>query len=224
MSLDMRKRRRQVAWICFEPYLDQAQLIESIKILEQHYQQDSISNMIAYISKICSEFAIDALIKKTIYGQFHQLMEQESVLTIDPLTLIQNSTLETTPNAKHKAVAETLATPDTKPAYYVVLAKFLTLIVNAVSEPSEFFTILIEMADEEDHCDSTILNAWKNTPNEFDWLETLPEDCYHSLVHLVYTVLCELSGPIAADEYFHKAIQICQGLPEAKQFSIARLL
>jgi hypothetical protein len=82
---DINKRRRQAAWICFEPYLAEEQLFKAIHILERGYQTDSVSNSIAYIGRVCLEFDIGSEVRKLLYGQFHKLMSEGADLRIDSL-------------------------------------------------------------------------------------------------------------------------------------------
>jgi hypothetical protein len=44
------------------------------------------------------------------------------------------------------------------------------------------------------------------------------------IVHQTYTVLCDMLGPVAADNLLHKAISHCEQLPSAKWFAPRRFL
>jgi len=83
-----KRRRREVAWICFEPYLSEEELLKSIQMLEREFQADSISNLITYITRICSEFGIDSGIRRPLCSQFHEMMSQDTEMLIDPIALL----------------------------------------------------------------------------------------------------------------------------------------
>ncbi|MDD5273982.1 MAG: hypothetical protein PHU14_14855 [Methylovulum sp.] len=170
----MKKRRRQVAWVCFEPHLPEAQRLEAIQILEQSFQQDSISNLIAYVTRICSDFGIDAGIRKPLYGQFHEMMGHESDLQIDPLSLLhekappiapETEALVSVPEAITQIeadVAKVEITPNTSPPSIVAIlpptptndvplhakmfAHFIEQLLNYLPNKSDFFEALGELS------------------------------------------------------------------------------
>jgi hypothetical protein len=238
MNNDMRKRRRQVAWICFEPHLTENQLITAIQISEHSFQQDSISNLIAYVTKICLEFDIDATTRKSLYGQFHELMSQENDLLIDPLVLINerepekptSSTVAPEPTALQQLENESPTSAKstaTLPPHTIMFSYFMHQLIAYLPKQAEFFEILIELSQHKKLSTKIIaadVNAWTANTEDFQWTEALAEKRLADLVQLVYTALCELLGPIAADDCFHKAIAFCEQKPEARQFPPSRFL
>jgi hypothetical protein len=235
---DINKRRRQVAWICFEPHLAEEQLFKAIHLLEQGYQTDSVSNLIAYISKICSEFDIGPEIRKSLYGQFHKLMSEGTDLRIDPLSLAfeKNQSKSQQKPAASKPVqasqvpalslVERLEQQDKTvalPPHTVVFSCFMSQLIAYLPEKSALFEILMELAkNKKDSIDH--ISRWASNPDDFNWAEGLDEKVLANWVHWVYTAFCEILGPITADEYFHKAIAVCEQKPESRQFSPCRFL
>jgi len=65
---------------------------------------------------------------------------------------------------------------------------------------------------------------WLNNPSSFGWSKNLSQQTLARLVHLVYMSLCEVLGPIAADDCFHKALIKVEQIPEAKIFSPSQFL
>jgi hypothetical protein len=251
MSNDMRKRRRQVAWVCFEPYLSEEELLKSIQILERSFQTDSISNLIAYISRVCADFGIDTQVRKSLYSKFHEMMAEETDLLIDPLSLMRDKEparsasklpeYKSAPIQPKPAPAIPLepksvpieSTPlDNRrefPPHTTVFINFMQQIIIYLPEKSILFIALIEFSkgkkqDAQEKEIAVLVGRWANNPDNFDWAEGLDEKVLARLVHLVYTGLCELLGPIEADESFHKAMAFCEQQPEARQFSPARFL
>lgn len=230
MNNDMRKRRRQVAWICFEPHLSEAQLIQAIQMLERSFQLDSVSNLIAYVTKICSEFEIDTSIRKSLYSKFHEMMAEDTDLLIDPLSLIfeqepSNSVHETKPQAPALTAAQHQS-PDAPP-HILVFTHFMQHIIDNLSEQEDFFETLMALAKLSKTTTKKLempVKIWTDNPTSFLWAEGLNEQMLADLVHLAYTALCELLGPISADDVFHKAIAVCEQKPEARLFPPARFL
>jgi hypothetical protein len=235
---DINKRRRQAAWICFEPYLAEEQLFKAIHILERGYQTDSVSNSIAYIGRVCSEFDIGSEIRKSLYGQFHKLMSEGTDLRIDSLALAlkKNQAKPRQETAASKPVqaspapvlsmVEPLEQQDkaaSLPPHIVVFSYFMIQLIAYLPDKPALFEILMELTKNKrnsvDH-----ISRWASNPDKFDWAEGLDEKTLASLVHRVYTAFCEIMGPVAADECFHKAMAACEQKPESRRFSPARFL
>jgi len=239
MNSDMKKHRRQAAWICFEPHLAEDQLIKAIQILEHGFQLDSVSNLIAYVTKICSEFSIETATRKSLYGQFHELMMQETDLLIDPLSLVlekkhtkpipialSSSVAERQPNPANVAPAPAKP-PIILPLHALVFSHFMHQVIAYLPEQTEFFETLTDLSRKKRTGTKIIeahVNSWAVNPGDFQWAESLTEKMLADLVHLVYTALCEFLGPIEADEAFHKAIAMCEQKPETRHYHPSRFL
>lgn len=90
-----------------------------------------------------------------------------------------------------------------------------------VPERSTFLQILKELSldkkqGKKDWADN--VSRWLDSPDNFAWAVGLDEKALAGLVHLVYTSLCEILGPVQADGYFHKIIAHCEKMPEAAYF------
>lgn len=235
---DIKKRRRQVSWFCFQPYLSEEQLVRAIQILERDYQIEGMSNLVAYVTRICSEFGIDMQSRIALYGQFRELMKEEAALSIDPLPFVverghdevwqkqAEPTLSTPKIDSARSVADLTAAPSL-PAHTVIFVHFMKQVYTHLPEKSMLFQVLKELSLNKRHGKKDTadkVGRWAGNPNNFSWAVGLDEKTLASLVHLVYTGLCEILGPIHADECFHKAITQCEKLPEAKAFSPSRFL
>lgn len=248
MTKDVKKHRRQVAWFCFEPYLTEPQLLKAIEILEQGYQTDSVSNLIAYVSKICGEFGIGAEIRKELYAKFYDLMSKDVDDLIDPLLLVEaerqaqfassesklmrkpvGTDIKLPPQASMASQALGIAEPTSEsvkpelPAA-VVFVGLLEHIVEYVSDQTEFIALLSDVTKSQSKEIQQLIGRWSVKLIEFDWVTGLSEPILAEIIHCVYTVLCEMIGPVGADNVFHKAIAKCQQIPEAKQFPPTRFL
>ncbi|SJM96509.1 hypothetical protein [Crenothrix polyspora] len=231
---DIKKRRRQVSWLCFQPYLSEEQRVEAIQILDRDYQTEGMSSLIAYVTRICSEFGIDMSNRIALYGQFRELMKEETVLSIDPLSFgverdhdeLRQKQAEPKLSPFKTDPADSTVAPKLT-AHTVIFIYFMKQVYTHLAEKSALFQVLKELSldkrqGKKDMADN--VNRWAGNPNNFAWAVGLDEKTLASLVHLVYTGLCEILGPIHADECFHKAIAQCEKLPEAKAFSPSRFL
>lgn len=249
MSIDMRKRRRQVAWICFEPLLNnEDSLLKAIQILEQGYQVDSVSSMIAYITRICNDYGIQNDVRKSLYSQFHELMASDTGLLIDPISLLQEKEqLKAAPKpvAQPEKPAATMTTqaapPPPQPAAQEeappstpnlplpawMFAYFIEQLLFYVPDKLNFYESLSELAKNKKFSTKKMdmqISQWLSDTKSFAWTESLPEKDLADIIHLIYTVLCDILGPISADESFHKALAKCEQTPQARQFSPSRFL
>jgi hypothetical protein len=68
------------------------------------------------------------------------------------------------------------------------------------------------------------IEIWAISPQNLRWLLTFDEKKLAELTHLLYVCVCEVAGPVEADQVFHKAIAVCELRPEAKKFPPSRLL
>lgn len=239
MNHEMRQRRRKVAWACFQPFLNEQQLMESVQILERGYQTGSVSNLIAYISKICTEFEIGGEIRKSLYSRFHQMMFENTDLLVDPLALAQDNR-QTTPSQKTAEpsplpVAPPAATPAPQPSIpeepaalplpVLIFSYFMQQIITGLADDADFFPIMLEhvKGDTQQNKQSfDLIMQWADNPDKFDWATALNEKVLADLVHVAYTTLCDILGPINADNAFHRAVAYCEQKPEARQFPPSR--
>ncbi len=180
MNHDMRQRRRKVAWACFEPHLSEQQLVESVQILERGYQTDSVSNLIAYISKVCTEFGIDGEIRKSLYSRFHQMMLENTDSLADPLTLAQGK--GAIPSEKTAEPSPTPPTPITPapaasspeepepPLPVLIFSYFMQQIIASLANEADFFPIMLEhVKDEKQHNNKSadLIMQWAESPDKF---------------------------------------------------------
>lgn len=240
MNHDMRQRRRKVAWVCFEPHLTEQQLIESVQILERGYQTDSVSNLIAYISKICTEFGIGGEIRKSLYSRFHQMMLENTDSLVDPLTLTQGNRQTavskkpaepTSPASVVVAAATTTAPPlpvpdePALPLPVLIFSYFMQQIIADLADETDFFPVMLEhVKDDKQQGKKNVdlIMQWADSPDKFQWAIELNEKILADLVHAAYTTLCDILGPINADSAFHKAVAYCEQKPESRQFLPSR--
>ncbi len=226
MTMDMRKQRRQAAWVCFESYLSEEQRVQAIQILEHGFQLDGTINLMAYVAKICMEFGIDLPTHKLLYGKFRQLMSEKPELsTIDPLSLVLENSPELDSILAAKALPETSLADI--PAYNVVFASFMRPVLEHTPNSIELFSMLTELVADKKLKSQDLagyIAQWLVNPSNFVWSESLEQATLTRLVHLVYMALCELLGPVAADDCFHTALAICQRRPEARIFPPSQFL
>lgn len=234
--MDIEKRRRQVAWLCFESYLSDEQRLESIQILERDFQSDGAVNLMAYIAKICMELGIDLQNHKTLYSKFHQLMAEPTELSvIDPLSLVQQEPQVASFVVDSVVIeaSEPLSAPELTqretppPAYAVVFATFARFILEYTPNKMDLFVTLTEMVVDEKLKSQDLASyiaQWLHNPMNFAWSESLSQEALTRLVHLIYMALCDIVGPVAADDSFHRALAVCEQQPEARVFSPSQFL
>ena len=220
--MDMKKHRRQAAWLCFEPCLSQAQLVQSIQILEHEFQLDGTINLMAYVAKICMQFDIELQMQKTLFNTLHKLVSQKIELSdIDPLSLLIAEQI------LHVEVVNNISESDTKilpdaPAYTLVFISFMRLVIDYTTDKKELFSMLSELVTDKKLKSQDLtsyIEQWVSNHYNLLWSENLSQQTLTRLVHLVYMALCEVSGPVAADDCFHKALVICEQQPESRFFS-----
>lgn len=225
--MNIEKHRRQVAWICFESYLTSEQRVQAIEILESGFQLDGNINLMAYVAKVCMDLGIDLQNHKTLYSQFHQLMlDTTELLTFDPLFfLLQKEQGEVVSQAAAELIDSPLQVDI--PAYTVVFASFMSAVLNCLPNKIELFIILTELVGDKKLQSEDLegyIEQWLNYSSDFAWSESLTQQTLTRLVHLVYMGLCELLGPVAADDCFHKALMACERVPEARIFPPSQFL
>jgi len=241
----IKKHRRQAAWLCFEPHLPETQRIQAIQILESGYQTDSISNLIAYVNKVCTECGIEGQFRKSLYTRLHQLMTEDLPLSIDPLTFILEiqPPVEQRPKLAEPELRQPIAKPVIEepklasidptveksplPDRIVIFVCFVKHVLDNFPETTAFFTIIEDELKDTKQVPkelAELMSHWLKQVDDFAWAESLEENILAHAVHLIYMGLCETLGPIGADEVFHKAIASCEQLPEARRFSPARFL
>lgn len=232
--MDIKKRRRQVAWICFEPYLAEEQRLQAIQILEHSFQIDGAVNLMAYVAKICMKLGIDLQNHNMLYNKFHKLMSEPTELSVmDPLLLIYKKDQESSTFEKNSAVKlveldeKPFFTQQQKPAYSLVFATFMAFVLEYTPNTIELFSILTELVADKKLKSQDLENyisEWIKTPTNFSWSDELNQQTLTRLVHLVYMGLCEILGPVATDDCFHKALVMCEQKPEARLFPPSQFL
>lgn len=119
-------------------------------------------------------------------------------------------------------------TPRKLPAHTVIFSLLLYQILElSKCSHNEFFDALKESALANIKQTETMLMLaveWSANPNSFKWAYDVDETVLHQFVHVIYTCLCDLLGPVEADLCFHKALSSCEKRPEARQFSPAKFL
>lgn len=222
--MDIKKRRRQVAWICFAPHLAEEKLIASIKILEHGFQLDGGVNLIAYIAKVCMELGIDLQHHNKLCSQFNTLLAESTELAVqDPLLWMQQESSGVKSGSSFPDISKQVE----KPAYALVFIAFMRYIIEYTPNRIQLFAMLIELAMDKKQASQELtgyIMQWTEKPNNFAWVENLNQQVLTLLVHLVYMALCELLGPVAADDSFHRALTTCEKIPEARIFPPAQFL
>ncbi|MDD5271862.1 MAG: hypothetical protein PHU14_04000 [Methylovulum sp.] len=242
---DMKKHRRQVAWVCFGPYLSEGQLIAAINILEEGFQNDSVSGLITYITRVCSEFNIDTATRKNLYGQFHELMGQPSTLAIDPLDIVKEreAAAIAAPPPMPEPVADVAgqvpqppalptatslgSLPDDAPPHAWLFSHFVGQLLLSLPDTADFIDALTELSRNKKYSNPDIekqVDGWLNDIGNFLWTTRLSEQNLEALMPLIYTAICEALGPIVADDYFNNALAVCEQTPQASQFAPRRFL
>lgn len=227
MELDMKKRRRQAAWICFEPYLSQMEKIQAIQILEQEFQIDGAIHLLAYVAKICLDFGINLKYRNKLYEQFEALLVGLDDNAIDPLFVISNNpSLIKEPSIIEPSVSTEKTTIELE-VHVTVFIMFIRYILDYCPDKLELFTELFDITtDPKSRVEFLIepVTLWMNDPYNFNWSYGLSQSTLTNLVHLVYTSLCEMLGPVTTDDYFHKALKYCEHQPESRLFSATQFL
>lgn len=224
MTTLTRKRRRQAAWLCFEPYLSEDQRIDAIRLLENSFQTESTMGLIDYVNKVCSDFKIDSTLRKNLYLHLNQLLSTQINHDFDPLTVVlakEAIPLAVTEEPVAKPV-ELKVSPQMK-----MFATLLYQVYSACQEQTEFYEMLAELAKEckTNRKDMEMMaSTWAGNVYSYRWAASASLEMQTQFVHLVYTTVCELLGPVNADNVFHKAVVECSKLPEAKQFPPQRFL
>jgi len=236
LTMDVKKRRRQAAWACFESYLSEEELIQAIEILERDFQVDGAINVIAYVAKICMELGINLQDHKSLCSRFDELMSATAAPMInDPLSLVHRK--KRVEPAKKPVQPESIIVDEVPlaepketsitPAYNLVFISFITSVLEYTPDQNELFIMLADLVTDKKLKSQDLaefIEQWTNTPNSFTWSEELNQQTLTRLVHLIYMGLCEVLGPVAADDCFHKALAICERKPEARLFSPSQFL
>lgn len=207
--MDIKKHRRQAAWLCFEPCLSQAQLVQSIQMLEDEFQLDGTINLIAYVAKICMQFDIQLQMQKTLFNTLHKLVSKKTELsTIDPLSFLIAEQIPHIEVVNNISESDTKTLPDA-PAYTLVFISFM----RYITDKKKLFSMLSELVIDKKLKSQDLriyIERWVGNHYNLLWSEDLSQQALTRLVHLVYMALFEVSGSVAADDCFHKAVVICE--------------
>ncbi|MBT9098643.1 hypothetical protein KFZ76_13120 [Methylovulum psychrotolerans] len=232
--IDMKKRRRQVTWQCFTPHLNEAQLIKTIQILEQNFQNDSVSSLIAYITHICTEFNLDTTVRKSLYGQFHELMAENNTLPDPLLSLQQPSTgtavapAESTPednaitSPAPSAEPDSTALPNDISVQAWMFEYFASQLLANLPDPMDFFDALWELSINKTTTSRETeeqIAQWLNNTNSFLWAIGLTEQNFAEIAQLMCTALCEALGAAHAGQHIQNTLEKCEQTPQARHFS-----
>lgn len=235
MNDETRQRRRQAAWFCFQPHLAEDHLLEAVELLEQQFQFDGVSILISYVSTVCNQFNIPKDIGKSLCVKFFELMAHKSIqLPQDPLILIDEKRQNAIRQQELQAAAEKAKQTEVPPpvaevaAHSVIFICFLKQIVKEKFADELTLIRLLKLccsADKNlDPSLKTAIEGWERTPQNLRWILPFNERQLAELTHLLYLCVCEVAGPVEADQVFHKALTVCEQRPEAKKFPPSRLL
>lgn len=234
MNDDIRQRRRQAAWFCFEQHLTEEQLLEAIGILEQQFQLDGVGVLISYVSTVCAQFNLGKEVGKALCVKFFEVMANREIkLPTDPLLLIEEKRFSAIRQQEQQAAAEKAkeaAPPPVEeiPAHSMIFMSLLKYLLKEVFTDEMVLIKLLKLCCEQDkkiHKDiKAAIDNWQLNPQSFRWVLPFSESQLAEVTHLIYVCLCEVSGPVEADQIFHKAIAVCELRPEAKKFPPSRLL
>ena len=231
---ETRKLRRQAAWLCFTPYLNDAQRLEAIRILEQSYQVDGVIKQIHYISAVCKRYGIDDNTRKTLNLEFHQLLTEPLDSVPDPLSMLPDGTvmpatvIDSTDNDVKAKPAPTAAKSRRPPlpARILVFSQLVFQVQDACSFKDLFTTLRYLVNEGPNPCLNLVgcIERWSEKPGNFSWALKLEERELKQFVHLLYTAVCDVLGPVEADRCFHKALAACEKRAEAKEYPPANFL
>lgn len=216
MMMDAYQRRRLAARACFKPYLNPAQLDEAIRTLDLGYQTDSPTAMIGYVKLISTQYGIDEVTRKALHSQLYQLLQQ-------PLSYFETPAIaEPAPPAETKAIEDQTppANPPVQSPPHVNLFTILAQQIVSQCDSVELLEIVCDLCKSQKQPLDTI-KRWQARPDDYSWAVELSPAALTTLVHWLYTAVCELCGPIDADRAFHEALATCQKHPDAKQFAPA---
>jgi hypothetical protein len=157
-------------------------------------------------------------VKKKLIEQKTEKLEKEKIETIDNVFKDRDMAVQQTETTVEQKI---VLVPN------LVFASFMSSVLTYTLNKPEVFEMLAELvADKKLQSQdlAAYIEQWNNDATSFTWAESLDEETLSRLVHLVYMSLCEVVGPIVTDEYFHKALAICEQQPEARIFSPSQFL
>lgn len=222
------KKRRQAAWLCFEPYLKVEQRLLAIQMLEQGYQVEGMMNQINYIGAVCARFGINEKQRKSLNLSFYRLLSEMPASAIDPLPMLQKSlsgTVDSNRNMISGSSDQNSAESTSKlPPHTLVFCQLLYQVQDYCNK-NELFEALkyvTRSGPKQEHVFSEMVECWAEKPDNFSWALQLNESELKQFVHLLYTGVCDALGPIEADRCFHAALAVCQRRKEAKEYPPTR--
>lgn len=234
MNDEIRQRRRQAAWFCFQPHLSEDKLVTAIELLEQRFQFDGVNILISYITEVCNQFDIPKDIGKTLCVKFFELMAHKSIkLPNDPLPLVEEKRFtairqqEQEAAKKQQKQAATPPVEEIAPHSMIFICLLKLIIKDSFADHTELIKLLKCCCERDKKINNIVkiaVESWQQAPESFRWALVLDVDKLAELTHLLYICVCEVAGPVAADQAFHKAIAICEQRPEARKFPPSRLL
>jgi hypothetical protein len=241
--------RRRAAYAALSPVLDEAALIDALRLQHVSMRGESVSDIIRYIDTVADRQRLDAVVRKKLYdAYFRALRLPEEQLPVDPWPLLglDEPVAATPPSPPPPSPAPVPAPPPSlppapqpAPAPPVTLppeqAICAELLRGALGEVQRFHAgeianlrssalDLLARTRMDGLLRRLLREAWAD-PLRHHWvLAGVPADELGKAVHLLYVALCEALGPVEADQVLTRAVRIAEQHPAARQFSPRRLI
>lgn len=237
MKKDKAQLKRQACRATFEDILGSEQLLQAVNMLETDHLGNDMASLIGYVNRVGEKFGIDATTRKTLYPKYYTYLNTPDIeLPEDPWILLQQQTpyngkLYRQPaspagNAYISAPAERTV-EDENPEMRVFTYFIGRLLTHFPQDRNDLLGEARLFANKEksfSELDKEEIIAWLEDADHYQWNFVLAEATMSALIHLFYVILCDRLGPVEADRLFHRVLDDCKQLPEAKLFAPTRFL
>lgn len=229
-------RRRCAAYMTLAEVLEGEQLMRALWMLEERDQTADKMTFIGFVGVTAELLGINSNLITTLYSKLNQnLTLPDLELPDDPMPQmlefrgIGNSTSKvnssaniaaTTQNSK-KLANKIKGTPE-----MTVFVAFISCIVSETGFPKVAkYPFFKEVFKEEitrislDKDSLEQMNLWLEALHIKVFKKNISAEKLSSIIHSLYVTLCEVFGPVKADELFNQAINMTCKLSAAKLFS-----
>lgn len=247
-------RRRRAAVATFGARLSRPRLLQALWLLEEHFQGSTMSTLIAFINRVADLNGYEREQRRQLYIEFYShLTRPDSELPADPVDemhlhppdRLESMLGETAPDAaagtgpihaaqgpRHAPVQRAAPPPPAPPPPAAGTVVFRTLtegLRDALRrrDGGQMLAFRQRLAQklEESGLSLGTMDAVRRWSEDGGALpDGIGRDEMAAVVLLLYVVLCELLGPVSADEMLYRTVERVDQLPEAVEFPPRNLL
>ena len=212
--MDLIQRRRAI-YTGMRAYFDDHELYEAITLWQKDYADKPKYALSVFVARCCSRPELKTQRSKILGAIFDAMDLPDAALLPDPFDGNKGAV---------KLPAKTEHVQDSKTRIFVQMFEQIVLKVNEKNEQDIRQFLLANMhLIETDVRRMMHLKQWL-TKQSLDLAANYNTQILQSLIHLCYRALCEIIGPVKADQIFAQATKQTEPLAISLHFKLHDLL